>query len=454
MGSADYSYAFVLKALAPVLERLGRWKLVPVPESSLVYAAAQVAAEGYRPVHLALHPLQNVYHTPAVPTVVFPFWEFPRVPDRDFGFDTRQNWPRMSRPADLLISACRFGADALRRSGVRCPVEVVPVPLAEGHFAVPDWDRDHLWSLECRHFVWGGHAPAPLPADVDAPAVSRRGLTARMAAGLRARYHRHVRPWLSPEGIRQVQRIKRMLLRRPDPPPPLLPSQPLFLSGLVYTSIFNQSDRRKNVRDLLSAFLLAFRDRPDVTLVLKLATSAAREFLEVQELGYLYGEMAIEHACRVVVLTDFLSDSQMLELMRATTYYVNTSRAEGACLPLQQALAAGRPALAPGHTAMADYLDESVGFVLESHPEPTFWPHDPEHRYETTWHRLVWSDLRDKFLASAAMVEEDLLGYRALAAAARSRLRSYAGPDVVAEALRRALEHLPATRAGCLTWAA
>ena len=40
----------------------------------------------------------------------------------------------------------------------------------------------------------------------------------------------------------------------------------------------------------------------------------------------------------MVVITDFLTDEQMNDLFRATTYYVNASRAEGACLPLQQAL--------------------------------------------------------------------------------------------------------------------
>ena len=32
MGNADYSYAFVLKALAPVLDRLGSWEVVEPPE--------------------------------------------------------------------------------------------------------------------------------------------------------------------------------------------------------------------------------------------------------------------------------------------------------------------------------------------------------------------------------------------------------------------------------------
>jgi glycosyltransferase involved in cell wall biosynthesis len=455
MGSADYSYAFVLKALTPVLESVGQWTLVSAPESRLAYAAARAAADGYRPIHLALHPMQNIYLTPAVPTIVFPFWEFPRIPDRDFGFDTRQNWPRMCRPADLVVTACKFSSQAFRDAGVRCPVEVIPVPLSPVHFALPDWDADFSWTLNCRHFVWDERTreTAEVPAESRRP-NSKASLLRTVPASVKDTYRRKIRRWLSPEAQQQIQRVKRVVLRQPEPPPPLLPSSQLSLSGLVYTSIFNQSDRRKNARDLLSAFLFAFRDHPDVTLVLKLATSTQREFFEIQELGNFYGELGIRHRCRVVVLTDYLTEEQMHDLLRATTYYVNSSRAEGACLPLQQALAAGRPAIAPSHTAMADYIDDEVGFVVESDPEPTFWPHDPEHRYETSWHRIVWSDLRDQFLRSATLVEEDYAAYRALARSARTRMHAYASHEVVAEALKRALAHLPDRSGGELAWVA
>ncbi len=74
------------------------------------------------------------------------------------------------------------------------------------------------------------------------------------------------------------------------------------------------------------------------------------------------------------MITDFLTDQQMGELMRVTTYYVNTSKAEGACLPLQQSLAAGRPSIAPNHTAMADFMTTVVGLHLglsSSQPGPS-----------------------------------------------------------------------------------
>ncbi|CAN5734298.1 glycosyltransferase [soil metagenome] len=444
MGNADYSYAFVLKGLAPALAELGHWRTISHPESSLAYQADQAKAQGDFAVHLSIQPPQNGYLTPALPNVLFPFWEFPEIPDRDFGFDTRQNWKRITGRADLILTACQFTAEAFRRSGVACPVEVVPVPMAPEVFDVPPWDPEQRWTIPCRHTVWEGPSePSSATSSTPATAPKWKRVLKRVYGRLHGIYKRHVLRWISLEAAEILFQTKNKLMRKANAGPTLLPSTPLTLSGLVYTSIFNMGDRRKNIDDLLSGFLLAFRDRPDVTLVLKLATNPERERHELKELRHRYDRLNLEHACRVVVITDYLTDAQMNEMMRATTYYLNTSKAEGACLPLQQALAAGRPALAPRHTAMLDYIDDEVAFVLRSHAEPTFFPHDPEPSFETSWHRLVWIDIRDRLLESAEVAERDRPRYDVLAAAARHRMNDLYSRPAVVKALRRALDRLP-----------
>jgi glycosyltransferase involved in cell wall biosynthesis len=536
LGSAAYSYYFVLEALAPVLEKFGTWKLIDHPESSLPFAAARAEADGYQPVHLALHPPQDVYLTPALPNIIFPFWEFPDVPDRDFGHDTRQNWVRVSRCADMIITACSFTRDAFLRAGLDCPISVVPVPIRPDHFQVPSWDPEHTWTHTCRHLSWGGPPPkppetepgcesdeepesAPMPEPVadqepmpPAPAprmgLKRRGyhvarkvfrkmypwlgekardriartrhyvlssagrdpLTLEALPGgrpglsrlgysvARDGYRRYVKRWLSPAALEKITRKKAQALAivGHEPviaPDPLLPSTPLTLGGILFSSIFNLGDRRKNHVDLLSAYLLAFKDRDDVTLVIKLATNPTREHHEVNIFRHMYHSLHIPHKCRLVLITDFLTDEQMSELMRVTTFYVNTSRAEGACLPLQQSLAAGRPSIAPDHTAMADFMDDQIGFITTTHPEPTYWPHDPEMRTETYWNRMVWTDLRDHMITAAEMVEDDPERYREMSETARVRMAEYASREVVEEALREALARLPHVKTGRFSWA-
>lgn len=455
MGNADYSYSFVFKAFTPVLEKLGRWTLVDRPESSLLHHAERASSEGFRPVQLAVQPPHACYFTPSVPTIVLPFWEFPEIPDRDFEHDTRQNWKRMLAHADLILSACRFTADAFRRALPESAVEVVPVPIAPSMFAVEPWDPSRTWTLACRHTRLG----EPRPAGPSNPPSPPRGSLPRRAtrrALLHARdaYKKRIMPWLSADAAERLFQAKNRLLRRVDEGPPLLPREPLTLGGLVYTSVFNLGDRRKNIDDLLSAFILAFRDRPDVTLVLKLATNPAREFHEMKELRNRHRRLGLEHQCSIVVITDFLSDDQMTGLMSATTYYLNTSRAEGSCLPLQEAMAAGRPVLAPRHTAMDDYIDDEAAFVLPSHPEPTYFPHDPEPRFETSWHRLVWSELHDRLRQSADVAAHDRTSYDRLASAARLRMDERYSRDAVTASLARALGRLePRASLDRLAWA-
>jgi glycosyltransferase involved in cell wall biosynthesis len=411
----------------------------------------------------------------------------------------------MIRPASLILTACHETAEAFRRSHAACPVAVVPVPLAPGYFDLPPWDPAYSWNLECRHIVLGEASPSGVsgqahpetdsPQNAAAPSgkkrawnLARRGFRkiypwldpkqveaiaslkhvvlsaarhspAKLAyLGVRGVYRRTIRRWLSIEALKKITATKNAILAAAGRSPttvvdPLLPLARLRLDRLVYTSILNLGDLRKNYMDLLSAFLIAFRDRPDVTLVLKLATSPHREHHEVGILREQYESLGLEHACRVVVITEFLDDAQMRELMRVTTYYVNTSHSEGACLPLQQALASGRSAIAPRHTAMADYMDEAVGFVPRSHPEPTFWPHDPERRAETERYRLVWSDIHDAFHASADLVDRDPDRYQAMGRAARTRMAAYASHDGVAIALREALELLQDHELGRFAWA-
>jgi glycosyltransferase involved in cell wall biosynthesis len=231
------------------------------------------------------------------------------------------------------------------------------------------------------------------------------------------------------------QALKETDVRRLYPPRPTLE-----LSGVVYTAILNPLDARKNWEDLLSGFLLALRDRDDATLVLKLVVSEDWEAAALAEVLAFYRRTRLSHRCKVFFVTSYLSEEQLMELTRASTYYLNTSRAEGSCLPLQNFLAAGRPALAPAHTGMADSLDQTCGFVLASHPEPASWPQEVGGGYRTTWHRLVWQSLADQLRASYETARHGRGRHEALAAEGRRRMRDLVGTESVWPLLAGALD--------------
>src|SRR5205823_5543734 len=118
-------------------------------------------------------------------------------------------------------------------------------------------------------------------------------------------------------------------------------------------------------------------DRPDATLVVKLAVPARRGPLAVRALGDFLAATGLPHSCKVVLVSDYLADDLLVDLVRATTFYVTATRAEGACPPLQDALAAGRPAVAPCHTGLRECFDGALGWVVRSSPEPAPFPADP-----------------------------------------------------------------------------
>lgn len=146
------------------------------------------------------------------------------------------------------------------------------------------------------------------------------------------------------------------------------------LSGVVFCSILNPMDGRKNWIDIITAFCWAFRDTPDATLILKMTHHDLESYRII--LLTLLSRLA-PFQCRVVALHGFLDDDKYRELITLTDFYINASNAEGLCLPLMEFLSAGKPALAPRHTAMLDYLDEDVARLVETSEELASWSHDP-----------------------------------------------------------------------------
>jgi glycosyltransferase involved in cell wall biosynthesis len=255
-----------------------------------------------------------------------------------------------------------------------------------------------------------------------------------------------VRPYLPPGVVRGVQHGYRAALRAlgqaneimqiPIPPTPVLD-----LSGVVYLSVANPFDQRKNWQDLISAYLRALGECEDATLVLKLVMPAE---LTPHGVRGIYGycrELGVRHRCKLILLPGYLDPEQMRELMRATTYYVSATRAEGANLPLMDALAAGRPGISPRHSAMLDYFGPEMGYVVSSSPEPAPFPFG-EGNGVTTWHRLDWQSLHDRFRESYEAARSGGDRYRALSRWGRERMRDYASHEAVWPRFRDSLDAL------------
>ncbi len=445
LGMPGYSYDFVTQLYIPLLQCWG--EVIPVidPVDNLESAVRQARQRGLEPVHVSFLPLQDVTLARSAPNMVVPAWEFPDVPNEAFNSRPENDWPAMANQCAMLLVGGPFTVNALRKAGTTAPIRVVQVPVTEQYFQLPDWEPEKKPLLDIPGYEFVNKDP---PSDCSMEAECEDGIrepSAWKEVGKALEQGiRHTFKGLL--GKKTYQRIKQgatALRNRAFGPRKSTPRLPyprlerLDLSGIVYTSIFNPSDGRKNWPDLLTAFLLTLGDREDVTLVVKLITS---DRTAAKNLIRNYKCRDIRHRCKLLVITDYLNDDQMAELTAASTYYIQATKAEGNCLPLMNFLAAGRPGVSPAHSAIADYFDEEVGFVVESHPEPAAWPHDPRLRTRTTWARIVWPSLCERIRESYELAKRDRAAYGRMSDSARSRMRKWASEEVVWKRLRESLD--------------
>ncbi|HTU18679.1 MAG TPA: glycosyltransferase [Gemmataceae bacterium] len=446
LGRDAYSYRYVYRAFAPLLQRWGQHREASGPRGVLEHAVAEARRRHCQPIHLSFLPLHLMDVAPNVPNVAVPAWEFPDIPAFDLENDPRQNWARRAEQVDLIITHTQFSRAAFVRAGVRTPVHVVPVPAPADYFQTPDWQPGQRAILGCPCYVFPQPAALPRPPRPwvncetgHLPArPSLRQLYKKCVKAMPQRFGKAM--YRSARAVRAALWSARQVFKEADIRELYPPRSNLELSGVVYTTILNPFDSRKNWQDLLSGYLLALKDRDDATLVVKLVVSSDWEAAALAEMFAFYRNTGLSHRCKLAFVTAYLSEEQLVELTRASTYYVNTSRAEGSCLPLQNFMAAGRPALAPPHTGMADSIDDQCGFTLESHPEPAPWPQEVGGGYRTTWHRLVWQSLHDRLRASYEAAKDQRGHYQTLAERARERMRGLAGAESVWPRLAAALD--------------
>ena len=96
----------------------------------------------------------------------------------------------------------------------------------------------------------------------------------------------------------------------------------ITLEGVVYTSVFNPNDGRKEWRDIVTAFCTAFQDVEDATLVLKMSHHSLSSCL--LELNFFLQKLW-PFKCRIVALHGYMDSVEYEALISATHFYINVS---------------------------------------------------------------------------------------------------------------------------------
>ncbi len=484
LGRPGYSYHFICSAFEPVLRRLGA--VTRVTDFDAVDETFDRAAEaGETCVFLCFAPPYLVPLTLRCPTIPVFAWDFTSIPCESWNDDPRHDWRVVFRHCGRAITLSRQAARLVREAmGMDFPVFSMPAPVFEAFEGLPNayWDRARDVSFRGTVLDTAADArflaaPPVLPVGPPAPELTRpeteplpepeTALPSNPRLGARARLSvtvYYAREWyrlvlrdLLPAPVRGLLSLAGRLAYRlyrkavpapmpvpmpmvpdadPAPAAPEMPEMKLRLNGIVYVTMCSPEDWCKNWGDSVSAFIWAFRDNPDVTLVLKMPPWAAADALPgIAE--WLF--QLAPFRCRIVVMFGYLEPSELAALVSAAQFYVNSSACEGAGLPVMEFLSAGRPVIAPDHSAMADYITARNAFIPRGSLEHNVWPHDPRRLFTTMRYRLDWSTIKAALEASYALAVAPGNGYGQMAARAEASMRRFCGAAVVEEQLRAAL---------------
>jgi len=156
-------------------------------------------------------------------------------------------------------------------------------------------------------------------------------------------------------------------------------AEPLQLDGVPdnvfkFYSIF-QFIERKNPLALLVAYWTEFAGQGDVVLILK--TYMANH--EPDQVGHLKQAIAsvksrilLDNKAfpKVVLVSSLLSTAQIRSLHALGDVFVLPTRGEGFCLPMLEALAAGKPSIVPDFGGHLDFTTQQNSWLVESRLMP------------------------------------------------------------------------------------
>jgi glycosyltransferase involved in cell wall biosynthesis len=131
---------------------------------------------------------------------------------------------------------------------------------------------------------------------------------------------------------------------------------------------------RKNLADVVTAFNLAFRDNENVSLIIKTSvpgkSTGEGQKIVKQALNQHKQMLNIGKTRDEFVITERLSDKDLVGLHNACDCFVMASHGEAFCRPAAEALVLGSTPIVTDHTGMTDFVNKKNGFVISSQKTP------------------------------------------------------------------------------------
>lgn len=400
MGRPEYSYRYVLREYMPMLEDLGQVMELERPEDAdRLYREAQEHNEPF--VFLCFMPPHKTPIELDCPTIPVFAWEYWALPNEAFDGKPRNDWTRMLARLGMGITHSDFTVDSVQAAlDADFPIASIPAPL---------WER--VQQIE-------PSVELPVTLDIDGMVIDSRETE---VTSYRWSRQQQIKPDILPLPAEAERR-----------------KQQVTLDGVIYTTILNPQDGRKNWAEMITGFCQAFRYKRDATLFLKMThydpTDLIPEMLET------LNKMS-PFQCRVLLVDAHLPGNDYEYLLRASSFAVNASNGEGQALPVMEYMSAGKPAVTPAHTAMKSYVNDECAFIVDSSLEAGTWPQDRRQALRALRYRVHFQSLVRAFQCSYHVATREPETYAAMSAAARASLRAYCSRAVLTEKLDHFIRH-------------
>jgi glycosyltransferase involved in cell wall biosynthesis len=134
---------------------------------------------------------------------------------------------------------------------------------------------------------------------------------------------------------------------------------------IFYT--ISENVRRKNLGGLIKAFLIAFRATDPVILVVKTSGDGKKVYAMIHELAQ--GLKLCRHA-EIVVVTERLSDDDLMGLHDNANCFVQASCGEAWSYPAFDAMAMGNTPIVPDTETYRSYISDEAGYLVPTYLEP------------------------------------------------------------------------------------
>jgi hypothetical protein len=392
-------YPGAIRAFAPALASLGEVVVLERLEDAAAICAERREQGGTCVLFAFGPPRRAPLETPCPMIPVFA-WGFPAIPTGSWDGDPRSDWRNVLAFTGRAITFSRLAQAAVQAAmGAAFPVVAIPPPIRAGTAALAPPERRRTLRLHGVVFDSRDYAYDP------------------------EKPHMPARVWTGGDGFADGVEIE--------------------LDGVLVTTFMDIEDHRNKGADLVSAFVTANRDKADATLLIKLTEPCGQWMAEVYK--WLAAQPAF--ACRVLGVRGPLDDEGLDAIVAASHWFATAPNAAGLCAPMQEFLAAGRPAIAPRHSALADLVDDESALVVFSDEEDWRWPTGPEdgsfswgqHPDDvgpTTRHRVSWSGQVSAFEEAYRLVSAAPGDYARLAAGAARRARETCGLEAATAAVQ------------------